>query len=122
MTCIEVHAPELAPACIAIHMPACLPTWQSVLARPDIRMHARRSSRQTSQPTIEKRRALDIACQLTRGLRHIHEAGYIHGDIKEGNLLCSGDTIKIADFGCARRLSDVNDWEYVPFTCLTAPC
>ncbi|EIE21124.1 hypothetical protein COCSUDRAFT_43470 [Coccomyxa subellipsoidea C-169] len=69
------------------------------------------SSRQTSQPTIEKRRALDIACQLTRGLRHIHEAGYIHGDIKEGNLLCFGDTLKIADFGCARRLSDVNDWE-----------
>jgi len=38
--------------------------------------------------------------QAARGLDHIHSKGYIHKDIKPGNLMIAGDgVLKIGDFG-----------------------
>ena len=50
---------------------------------------------------------LDIALQLTRGLRHAHRAGMIHRDIKAGNamLIPDGDgkfRAKLLDFGLVK--------------------
>jgi serine/threonine protein kinase len=50
------------------------------------------------------KRAIKYIEQVCAGLRHAHEKGVIHRDIKPHNLLLTKDreTVKIADFGVAR--------------------
>jgi serine/threonine protein kinase len=56
---------------------------------------------------IEPTRALDIACQIARGLSAAHQAGVIHRDLKPDNVyLVAADQhgpelVKILDFGIA---------------------
>jgi serine/threonine protein kinase len=51
-------------------------------------------------------RSLAYLEQICSGLKHAHEQGVIHRDIKPHNILLSGDgeTVKISDFGVARGL------------------
>ena len=56
--------------------------------------------------------AAQIMCELLKALNAIHEAGYIHGDIQDGNLFFSDARLNrgdlgfgcLIDFGCAREL------------------
>jgi hypothetical protein len=49
---------------------------------------------------------IDFALQIARALRHAARYDVVHGDIKPGNILLAGDgTVKLSDFGLARRLS-----------------
>ncbi|ADM11049.1 Spk1-like Ser/Thr protein kinase [Encephalitozoon intestinalis ATCC 50506] len=43
--------------------------------------------------------ALKILRMILCGLRHIHSMGVIHRDLKLGNILLKGNTVKICDFG-----------------------
>ena len=44
--------------------------------------------------------------QVLTGLRVLHDAGIAHRDIKADNLLLADDgTVKLADFGSAKRIS-----------------
>ncbi|XP_015060036.1 mitogen-activated protein kinase kinase kinase 17-like [Solanum pennellii] len=54
---------------------------------------------------ISEQVAAIYAYQLLMGIRHIHNKGYIHGDIKLTNILIYPDNklIKIADFGSAKE-------------------
>ncbi len=53
---------------------------------------------------LQERRALDIARQIARGLRHAHAAGLIHRDVKPPNIMIMPDgTAKLCDFGLARE-------------------
>ena len=51
-------------------------------------------------------RALDIACQVGRGLARSHSRGIVHRDIKPANIMLTEDEIpKIVDFGLAGILA-----------------
>ncbi|GEM_PF-1669098 len=52
--------------------------------------------------------ALDYAIQVTRALKHAHQAGLVHRDIKPENLLVSpdGKTVKITDMGLAKSTEE----------------
>jgi len=51
------------------------------------------------------RERLRICLEAARGIAHLHKLAYHHRDIKPGNLLLTKEgTIKVADFGIARRL------------------
>ena len=46
--------------------------------------------------------------QLFTGMEYLHKNGVIHRDLKTRNLLLKQDgTLKIADFGCSKQLSDL---------------
>ncbi|XP_066265460.1 uncharacterized protein [Branchiostoma lanceolatum] len=46
----------------------------------------------------------NLAVQLCEGLRTIHDAGYMHRDLKLINILVTKDnTVKLADFGLTKR-------------------
>ena len=52
-------------------------------------------------------RALDIAALLAGALGALHEAGYLHGDIKPSNVgFASDGSPKLLDFGLARETND----------------
>ncbi len=54
--------------------------------------------------SLSLRQVMNYVEQVCAGLRHAHNCGIIHRDIKPHNLLLTGDaeTVKIADFGVAR--------------------
>ena len=56
------------------------------------------------------RETLHFARQIARGLKHAHERGIVHRDIKPNNIMLLRDgTIKVADFGIAALENEANE-------------
>jgi hypothetical protein len=54
--------------------------------------------------------AVDYVAQAAAGLRHAHEKGFVHRDVKPSNLMVTRDgKVKILDMGLARSFENVND-------------
>lgn len=54
--------------------------------------------------------AAQYAAQAAAGLHHAHEKGFVHRDIKPGNLMVTKNgSIKILDMGLARSVTDSKD-------------
>ena len=47
--------------------------------------------------------------RMFQAVNHVHKHGYFHRDMKPENLLVSGDTVKLADFGLAREIRASGD-------------
>jgi eukaryotic-like serine/threonine-protein kinase len=61
-------------------------------------------TRLKEQKRIPPTRVISIGRQLATALHAMHEAGYIHGDVKPDNLHdLDGSSIKLLDFGFAHR-------------------
>ena len=51
--------------------------------------------------------ALEIVTKVAEALNHAHEQGFIHRDVKPKNIMITHDgTVKLADMGLARAVSD----------------
>lgn len=51
--------------------------------------------------------AVNIVMQVARGLRHAHERGFIHRDIKPGNIMVTKDGVaKILDLGMSKNIGN----------------
>lgn len=60
-----------------------------------------------AQRRIQLLPALWIARQIAEALDALHTSGYLHGDVKPGNLFISpAGHVTLIDLGCARRLDD----------------
>jgi serine/threonine-protein kinase len=56
---------------------------------------------------FDERAAIAVVRQVAEALKHAHEKGFIHRDIKPKNIMMSRDgTVKLADLGLARAVSD----------------
>lgn len=53
---------------------------------------------------LPESRVRNIMFQTLQAVHHVHKNGYFHRDMKPENLLVSGDTVKLADFGLAREI------------------
>ena len=62
--------------------------------------------REVRQQYFSENQIMDIFIQTLRGLKHIHDKGYLHRDIKPENLLVTQNLrIKISDAGISSRCS-----------------
>jgi len=84
--------------------------------------------RQRMERPIPPRKAVEIACQITKGLAAAHEKGITHRDLKPENVfLLGGDHVKVLDFGLAKVQtssdsdSDVTQQMIAATPCLTEP-
>ncbi|MBL9119381.1 MAG: serine/threonine protein kinase [Phycisphaerae bacterium] len=56
---------------------------------------------------FSEKEALQIIRQVASALKHAHDQGFIHRDIKPKNIMLSkSGTVKLADLGLARAMSD----------------
>jgi len=56
---------------------------------------------------FSEKEAMGIVRQVASALKHAHEQGFIHRDIKPKNIMLSKNlTVKLADLGLARAMSD----------------
>ena len=67
------------------------------------------SLRERLQPGMNVTEALEIARDIASGLNYAHEMGFVHRDVKPGNILfrASGSAV-LADFGIAKAIKTIS--------------
>lgn len=75
--------------------------------------HSLQQLLQEAEPGHALRRAGPILTELCTGLAHMHAKGWVHGDLKPGNVLLMADgSVRLADFGLTSQLEGTH--AYIP--------
>ena len=97
--------------CRHAHVVECYGMTVKSLSRRDLRIGivmelCQSSLQEYFQGGVPKwRERLRVCLEAARGIAHLHKLAYHHRDIKPANILIAqGGTVKVADFGIARRL------------------
>jgi serine/threonine-protein kinase len=53
-----------------------------------------------------ERQCVELASQLLAPVAHVHEQGFIHGDVRIPNVIIREGRVHLIDFGLARRLGE----------------
>ncbi|MEJ7598615.1 MAG: serine/threonine-protein kinase [Kofleriaceae bacterium] len=67
------------------------------------------ASRETASPgqvRLPRARALSIVRGACDAVHHLHDHGWVHGDVNPGNLIVDGTAVMLIDLGVARRIGD----------------
>lgn len=56
--------------------------------------------------TYAQPEALRVVRELLRPIKSLHEAGYVHRDVRIPNVLVCGDLVRLIDFGLACRIGE----------------
>jgi len=60
-------------------------------------------------PSLSAKKKIQFLLDAAQGLEHIHDAGFVHNDVKADNfLLFEGDIGKVSDFGRSGRIGDID--------------
>jgi serine/threonine protein kinase len=60
-------------------------------------------------PSLSAKKKVQFLLDVAKGLEHIHDAGFVHNDVKADNfLLFEGDIGKVSDFGRPGRIGDTD--------------
>lgn len=98
-----------SPYCVVLHDYDVTPKGEPYLVTEYLTGISLSDVLAISRP-LEPRRAVAIAAQASTGLSAIHRAGFVHRDIKPGNLMVDRDAdtdeevVKIIDFGLVKRV------------------
>ncbi len=65
----------------------------------------------TRRGKLSEREALGYGIQILEALDHVHGRGYVHRDLKPGNLMLDGEQLVLMDFGTAVKSSSTIDYE-----------
>lgn len=64
--------------------------------------------KQEKNHLLEEEKVWEILLDMCLGIKHVHDSGYIHLDIKPSNFFVTSDfRIKLGDFGIAIHVDDV---------------
>lgn len=67
-------------------------------------------SMERQPPRADLDRFLDLFIQACEGLKHMHERGYVHADMKPNNIIvCDGRVAKIIDLGQSCKIGTVKE-------------
>lgn len=71
----------------------------------DLLVEAKKKQINPDRGPLSEAYVLEVFSQIVAGMAYVAEKGYMHRDIKPQNILiCRDGTVKIADFGFARRI------------------
>ncbi|KZV98290.1 kinase-like protein [Exidia glandulosa HHB12029] len=84
-------------------LPALVSPWCD---NGDINTYLERQKSRLPEEALEALK-LDLLINVLEGLRHLHEKGIVHADIKGGNVLVSNDAVaRLSDFGFSAILAE----------------
>lgn len=58
---------------------------------------------------LSEKETIDILRQICNGFKEVHKQNFIHRDIKPANFLMHKGVVKIADFGFARAVDNLDE-------------